>query len=59
MFGDRRECVLNICYINQSSGSEFGVVIVGRYTDTSILTIHLTETSDSAVRCSVIEGSVC
>ena len=59
MFGDRRECVLNICYINQSSGSAFGIVRVGSYIDTSILTIHLTETSDSVVRCSVIEGNVC
>ena len=51
--------MLNMCYINQSSGSEFGVVRVGRYMDTNILTIHLTETSDSVVRCSVIEVSVC
>ena len=54
MFGDRRECVLNICYINQSSGSEFGVMCVGSCIDTNILTIHLTETSDSGVRCSVL-----
>ena len=49
--------MLNMCYINQSS--EFGVVRIGRYIDTSILTIHLTETSDSVVRCSVMVGCLC
>ena len=51
--------MLNMFYINQSSGSEFGVLRVGSYIDTRIVTIHLTETSDSVVRCSVIEGSLC
>ena len=56
--------MLNIYYINQSSGSEFGLVRVGRYIDTSILTMHLTNIhftrpSDSGVRCSLIDGCLC
>ena len=48
-----------MCCINQSSGSEFGVVSVGSYIDTNIVTIHLTKTSDSVVRGSVMLGYLC
>ena len=51
--------MLNMCYINQSSGSEFGVLRVGSYIDTRIVTIHFTVTSDSVVRGSVMVGCLC
>ena len=54
VFVDRKESVLNMCYINHCSDSDFGGVGVGWHLDSCILTINQTEASDSVVRCSLI-----